>query len=400
MFCALMVRKLLNRRIIQGSANSYLTYQPFAHIIVPVKGTDDDLVANVSNLCSQEYPNYRIVFVVESVDDPAHSAISDLIDKQSGIDTRLIVAGLSDGRQGQKVHNQLQALAAIDGECSDDDVWVFADSDAVPSDQWLRRLVGPLSVKDTIGATSGYRWFCPDADRPDSIWTHVASVINSSVASFCGRPQFNRAWGGSMAVRVSTAREGRFQDMLNGALTDDYQLTRMVGAMGLTVHFVPEAVVPSPVSFDWPSVSNFIRRQYLITRVYQPTDYLAALSLTGLYTLASWSAMALLIASLFVAIPPVVTIAAIAAMGWVFIANQLRATFRSSIIECLFDAETVGRMRLTRRIDRWWTTGWMALHFLLIASTAFKRQMTWRDIRYRIRGRQDVQVISTKSSEG
>ena len=44
--------------------------------------------------------------------------------------------------------------------------------------------------------------------------------MNSSVASFCGRKQYNRAWGGAMAVRVETARQHDLRGLLVGAFTD------------------------------------------------------------------------------------------------------------------------------------------------------------------------------------
>ncbi len=388
----LMIRKLLVRRFIQGSPPWYKTFKPFAHIIVPMKGVDDDLPANIAALCSQDYPAYRIVFVVESEDDPAFEVIQKELAHVTDIDTQLIVAGVTDGTQGQKVHNQLKALELVDAQSEDDHVWVFADSDAVPGSQWLSYLVGPLEKRDYIGGSTGYRWLVPGAAEPESFATHLASVMNSSIATFCGRYQFNRAWGGSMAVRVSTARRGDFRGKLTGALTDDYQLTRMVRALGLHMHFVPECVVPSPGSFTWVSLTNFVRRQYLITKVYQLTDYLVALSLHGLYCLAGLSAVAVAILCAVKTWWPVL-IMACTAMGFVFVVNQIGFTFRKRIMRRILDEPTLARMRTTMRLDRFGTWFYMSLHFTLIASVALIRTMTWRGVRYRIHGRQKVKVI-------
>lgn len=394
----LMVRKLFYRRIQKDSPRVNPEFKPFAHLVVPVKGTDDDLEANISTLCQQDYPDYRIVFVVESEEDPAFAAITEILARTNATNTSMLIAGKSDGRQGQKVHNQLKALELLDAESSDEDIWVFADSDAVPGPKWLRRLVSPLWLDDQVGATTGYRWFAPDVKRPSSFWSHVVSVMNSSVLSFCGRHQFNRAWGGSMALRVSTAREGGLRSQLVGALTDDYQLTRMVREQGRVVHFVANCIVPSPSHFTWASMTNFVRRQYLITRVYQPTDYFAALGLTALYVAGFWSSLVIGLVGVVTNSLNVWHVGAIAAFGFVLICDQLRAMYRARIIDYLFDDQTCELMRTTRWVDRWLTPFWMSLHFGLIASVAFSRRMVWRGVSYRIRGRQDVEVIDVNPS--
>ena len=124
-------------------------YTPSAVVIVPVKGADDCLPHHIFALSNQDYPRYRVQYVVESVDDPAHRSLL-----QAGCD--VLVAGRAR-HGGQKVHN---LLAALDSLRHGDEVVVFADADGTPSKEWLRRLVAPLRNPD-IGATTSYRWMVP-----------------------------------------------------------------------------------------------------------------------------------------------------------------------------------------------------------------------------------------------
>jgi hypothetical protein len=202
------------------------------------------------------------------------------------------------------------------------------------------------------------------------------------------------AWGGSMALRVATARRGRLRELLTGALTDDYQFTRLCHNLGLRVYFVARCLVPTPVCFSLPSLVDFAHRQYLLTRVYVPKVYAAALWLTGMYTLGCVSAWLVLGINLCRApadwqgwIGPA------AAIAVVFVANQVRATLRRRVIAAALGPDVLRRLAPTLRWDRLATGLWMALHLLLALRALFGRTMTWRGIRYRLRGPQSCERL-------
>ena len=48
-------------------------------VILPIKGVDDDTQANVHALLSQDYPEYRLIFAVESEDDPVVGGVLPLL---------------------------------------------------------------------------------------------------------------------------------------------------------------------------------------------------------------------------------------------------------------------------------------------------------------------------------
>src|SRR6185369_3179869 len=103
---------------------------PRVVVIVPIKGLDDDTHANIQALLSQDYPEYRLIFTLESDEDPAVNLLEKMATEDSRIE--IVIAGLATSR-GQKIHNQ---LAAAERTNEHDDVFAFMDADARPGNQW------------------------------------------------------------------------------------------------------------------------------------------------------------------------------------------------------------------------------------------------------------------------
>ena len=416
---ALAVRKFA-RRVGPERRDSFEAYRPRAAVVVPFKGLDADTPAALDGLLHQDYPSYRVVFVVESEDDPASPALRDAMARHAHCNAALVVAGVAPPTQGQKVHNQLAALRWLEAQGDDAAVWVFADSDAVPGPRWLADMVGPLS-NEKSGATTGYRWLVPGgggeakpqaagdvnshstpshsavppsvpsclrASVPASstLWSKLASVLNSSVACLAGsRDGLNLVWGGSMAVRADFAREHGLVRRWTGAITDDYPVWRMVRDASRRVYFVRSCLVPSRVDFTFATFRNFVYRQYLITRVYAPLVHAAAVLLTGLYTAGFVSALVALAAA-----HGWLRWAAAGALAVVVVADQLRAASRAAVVAKMFPWRAKGQLQPALRLDRWGTPLWMAAHFLITLSVVGRRSMTWRGVRYVVRGPNDV----------
>ena len=402
---AAQARKFL--RSFRESRHTNSLYTPKVTVIVPFKGVDHEMESGIRRLCEQNYPTYSLRMVVQSEDDAAYPILLRELARYPQRQARVLVAGEASPTEGQKVHNQLFALRDIYDNTPDQDVWVFADSDAIPGPEWLRHLVGPLAQSKKTGLTTGYRWLIPspassgqiaespaiDGSKP-TIWSHLASLMNGSVAMMLGRDEWNHAWGGSMAIRADIARQGRLRDRLAGALCDDYQFTRLSRDLGLRVYFVPQCLVATPVSFDCRGMFNFGHRQYLLTRVYAPRVFLTGLLLTSLYVAGFTSLVAYLlwcVAHGWTKMPwiwPVVALV-LAAAG-----DQFRALFRRRAVRLAFGEKTVQQLRPTLRLDQWATPWWMLMHWMTIVRSAFGRTMRWRGILYRLDGPQRCERLT------
>ena len=390
---ALQVRKF-SRRLDHSQFKGRKPFQPPAVVIVPFKGVEIDLIAAVRSLCEQDYPEYELILVVESQEDPAYPVLVEQIALYPDRKARVVVAGQAGPNEGQKVHNQLFALDLVETLPGQDQAWVFADSDAVPGPQWLATMIQPLIEKKRTGAVTGYRWLIPSS-QSKGIWSHLASVINSSAACMQGgREWWSQAWGGSMAVLAETARRGDLRSRLEGALTDDYPVTRMCRDLQMRVYFPNKMLIGSTVSLDRKGFFNFAYRQYVLTRVYSPRLFVGVLIVLSLYVVASaaawWSLAAACWRGAGVAewLLPAVAIAA------VFLANQMRSSYRRQVVTKALGPKALADLKLTLRLDRWATTAWMTMHWLLVARACFGRTLKWRGFTYRLLGPQRVERSS------
>src|ERR1044071_5756794 len=68
-------------------------FTPFASVIAPCRGLDDDLEGNLSALFEQDYPGYEVLFVVDDVGDAAVSVIKEIISREDAKRAKLIIAG-------------------------------------------------------------------------------------------------------------------------------------------------------------------------------------------------------------------------------------------------------------------------------------------------------------------
>ena len=223
-------------------------------VFCPATGSETTLEENARSLLAQTHPNYRVLFIVESQEDPAWAALS-------GIEgAELFVAGLATD-SGQKVHNLSEAVRSAGSSA---DILVFSDSDARFPEDWLWDLIAPLS-DGSVGASTGYRWYLAPNRRLNEL---LRSAWNASVAGFLGPHNNNFVWGGSTAIRRDVFDRAGVLAAWKGALSDDYALTEALRRAGLGVVFVPTCIVPSEERSGWRDLFEFTTRQIKITRVY------------------------------------------------------------------------------------------------------------------------------------
>ena len=221
-------------------ANEYPEFTPFATVFVPCRGLDGGLKENIKAILAQDYPKFEVVFVTDRADDPSIALVEEARRevKASPPTTRIVIAGQASDC-GQKVHNLRAAVSEAD---SQSEIFVFVDTDARPSANWLRSLVGPLQDPN-LGATTGYRWFVP-VNR--GLASHLCSVWNAAIASALGESlEKNFCWGGSTAIRRETFNQRRVIEYWRGTVSDDFALTRALHEGGQPIKFVPQCLTAS-----------------------------------------------------------------------------------------------------------------------------------------------------------
>lgn len=246
------------RESVDGTADLDRAAWPGVALIVPVKGLEPGLADNLRSLAEQDYPNYELLIVCSHSSDPA-LAVARLTVGNAG---RIVIAGEPPADTGEKVHNLLAAVDAIDSRQT---ILAFADSDGEVPPNWLRKLVAPLE-DSSLGATTAYRWHFPE---DGGFWALLRSVWDSSVASAMDTRDRSFAWGGGTALRREVFESARIRRFWRGTVSDDYRLTAALQAAGLGIRFVPEAMVPTTGQCTGRDFLAWCVRQLTITRVYR-----------------------------------------------------------------------------------------------------------------------------------
>src|ERR1041384_1140226 len=194
------------------------SFAPFVSVVAPFRGLEHGLRENLLALFHQEYPQYEIIFVTDSAEDPALPLVHDLLDSEKSPAIRkaqIVVAGKAND-SGQKVHNLIVAVEKADTASQ---AFVFVDTDARPKANWVRSLVAPLG-DNGLGAATGYRWFIP---QQGGFASTLRSVWNASIASALGADaRKNFCWGGSTAVLRSTFARLEIANHWGGPVSDDF----------------------------------------------------------------------------------------------------------------------------------------------------------------------------------
>lgn len=374
--------RFLSRRFRQHEPPAHL---PPVRLIIPCRGVDPEMGDNMRALAALDYPDLELCFVVESLGDPAVAPI-EAARQTCRHRVRFVEAGLA-ADCGQKVHNLIQATRL---PREDREILAFVDSDARPRAGWLRALVSRLASGKAALAT-GYRWYDPArGDLP----SRTLSALNNTVLGVLGTHRFNLVWGGSWAIRCETFERLGFPDAWHGSLSDDLIVSRRVRQAGLKIAFEPHALVASPAQFTWGGTLEFARRQFLVVHNYVPRFWWLAfaggcVALGTFWTLVGGAVL-----------PPggVPRWLPGSAALLVYLLGVARWRIALGAVAHYFP----GQADRFRAVARWNSWGWplvALLTWLLIASAAIGRQITWRGITYSMDGPNQTRILARPRAE-
>lgn len=346
-------------------------YCPFVSVIAPTRGVEPGFAENVRPLVEQDYPGYEVVFVF---DDPEDRAIE--IVKQ--FDARTVISGPANGT-GQKVHNLIAAVKEIDPRC---EVIVFVDTDARPERSWLRKLVAPLS-DESLGASTGYRWFIPERG---GLASRLRGVWNASIASALGADTVkNFCWGGSTAIRRATFERLNVPEHWAGTVSDDFTITRVLKEARLPIHFTPNCLVPSVGDCDLRELLEFTTRQIKITRVYAPHLWLPLLLGSGLFTVVFFGGIVLLFVTGSLAVLVILAILLLLGAAKSFI------RWRAICIPLAEHRSKLNRDKVAHLV-LWPLASLVYFYNTIVAG--FSRRIRWRGITYELKSPSEAVIIS------
>jgi cellulose synthase/poly-beta-1,6-N-acetylglucosamine synthase-like glycosyltransferase len=352
-------------------------FQPFVSVIAPGRGLESGLLDNLRPLLNQDYPRYEVLFVFDAPDDAA-TRIVDELRSGASVPARTVIAGPATD-SGQKVHNLRVAVNEVDPQS---EVLVFVDTDARPEKDWLRKLVAPLA-DETLGASTGYRWFIPERG---GIASRLRSVWNASVASALGSDTAkNFCWGGSTAIRRTTFERLNVSERWRGTVSDDFTITHVLKEAKLPIHFTPNCLVASVGDCDFRELLEFTTRQIKITRVYASHLWLPLLLGSALFGIAFFGGLVL------IGVHPRSS-AAYVFPSIIFALGATKSFLRFRAISRVLQTS---HLDLLAHVFLWPFASLLYLYNAIVAG--FSRRITWRGITYELKSPTEAVIISRDS---
>ena len=153
----------------------------------------------------------------------------------------------------------MQAIDTLAPSCQ---AVVLIDADVIPYRSWLRDLVLPLT-DPKIGATTGIRWFTPNA----ATWGSLVRYLWNAAASM-QMHALHIPWGGSLALRADVFRRSELLQQWAVSLWEDTGSYRIIRDLGLRLQFVSAATMVNRETTHLKGCFRFIRRQMLNVRLY------------------------------------------------------------------------------------------------------------------------------------
>ena len=339
----------------------------------------------------QDYPAFEIIFVSDTVNDPAFCVIEEArraFQDETGPVISTMAAGQATD-SGQKVHNLCVAVKSADPRS---EVFVFTDTDARPQRFWLRSLVAPLH-DETLGAATGYRWFI---SAQSGLASHLLSVWNASIASALGAASDkNFCWGGSTAIRRDLFQKLRLREAWRGTVSDDFTITRVLQDAGLPIKFVPQCITPSLEDSTFRQLFEFTTRQLKITRVYAPHLWKAVLLGSSTFTLAFFGGLVLVAiraASGLSFTAPLFIAFVIFALGAMKSDLRLRA-----VALVISNPKLRNKTTSLAHVMLWPIASGLYLYNAVAAD--FSRRIAWRGIGYELKSATETVILSRESDK-
>jgi cellulose synthase/poly-beta-1,6-N-acetylglucosamine synthase-like glycosyltransferase len=355
-------------------------FAPRVALLCPCKGAEPGLEENLSSLTGQDYPNFEVFFVLARADDSAGSILKRVA-TASPVLSHTLIAGQPKAC-GEKVNNLRFAVDQLEPVF---EVFVFADSDGRPGRQWLTHLVAPLN-DPRLGAATTFRWWLP---MRGGFWSAFGAAWDASIVTMLGEHDRNFCWGGGTAIRRTIFDEAKVRDHWDGAISDDWGITRALQSAGRKIQFIPECLVPTLRDADAKSLLNFTNRQIIITRVYAPKVWLAGASSHLLYC-----------ASLILGAAAIIQAISIGQLWLTFallvVLIMLLAAIKG-ILRWLAVIELLPTYKIKLQTYAWaWTVLAPLVPFLYainFAVSAFSRRIKWRGIRYNLRSASQTDIV-------
>lgn len=212
---------------------------PPVSILKPVSGLDTGFESAILGHALQDYPEFEILFGVNTLDDPAVPAVRALIEQHPDVSIRLIACPTKT--PNAKVGILIDLLREARHP-----VLVVNDSDISVPRNYLRRIAGRLVMRKAGMVTCLYR---ATANSVAGVWEafgiSIDFVPSTLVAPLVGIREFGL--GSTLCFRRADLENAGGFEVVSNYIADDYQLAKRITGVGKRSVF-SEVVVQTNLS--------------------------------------------------------------------------------------------------------------------------------------------------------
>jgi ceramide glucosyltransferase len=217
-------------------ARAFPSYTPAASLLKPVHGVDFGSYENFASFCTQDYPEYEILFGVGDPSDPAVPLIQRLISEFPQRSIRLFIGAEHIGTN-RKVNMQARLAREARHE-----ILVLTDGDIRVSRNYLREVIAPLADRKVGAVTSFYRGIAEKNLGAELEAIGAASDFFAGVLMANWMEGMTFGLGASIVTtREWLAKIGGFAAIAD-MLADDYEIGNRIAEAGGKILLSREAV--------------------------------------------------------------------------------------------------------------------------------------------------------------
>ncbi len=339
-------------------------YTPPVSNLKPIRGLDPGAYENFASFCTQDYPDYELLFCAGSPSDPIVPILEKLI--RDFPDRRIRIMYRS---AGDASNDKVAKLAQLVEEASHE-VLVINDSDVRVGPDYLRTVVAPLRHPN-VGAVTCFYSSLEDTTFAENL--HTIGMLSDFYAGLLVARQLDGvkfAIGKTIVTRRANLAEFGGYESLQNRPGDDLLVGRLIAEQGHQVQLLPFTVQIVSGAASFQDLLQKRLRWMVVMRHMRPAGHFGLLFTQGLF----WSALA-------IAVHPSASVIAIylgtyvglrMAMTWIIAKPGLKQS------------------GVWKRIPL--IPVWDAAAFLLWLASFTRSSIRWRDGQYYIRNGELVAV--------
>jgi len=226
-------------------------FHPKVTILKPLCGLEWDSYDNLVSFCQQDYPDYQVIFCIQSPQDPSIELVNKIIGQYSHLDLSLVI-------DSTQIGNNLKISNLVNGyPQAKHDIIIISDSDIRVKPDYLKNIIQPF-INQKVGVVTCLYSSLTKGWLASFEALEIATQFAPRVLTARKLEPISFACGATIAISQEVlAKIGGLQAVAD-YLADDYQLGYLPYQAGYQVvvsNYIVEHSIAN-VSFQ-----DFLKRQ-------------------------------------------------------------------------------------------------------------------------------------------